>query len=66
MTGFPSLQPAFTVRVDIDAPLAVGAQSGSALAIVVWKHPIKSSTLQETGTDANDYNIADGLRYREE
>jgi RNA polymerase I-specific transcription initiation factor RRN6 len=35
MSGFPSLQPAFTVRVDIDAPLAVGAQSGSALAIVV-------------------------------
>jgi RNA polymerase I-specific transcription initiation factor RRN6 len=35
MSGFPSLQPAFTVRVDIDAGLAVGAQSGSALAIVV-------------------------------
>jgi hypothetical protein len=35
MSGYPALQPAFTVRVDIDAPLAVGAQSGSALAIVV-------------------------------
>lgn len=42
MSGFPSLQPAFTVRVDIDAPLAVGAQSGSQLAIV----PMVSGTVK--------------------
>ncbi|KAF2458947.1 hypothetical protein BDY21DRAFT_339369 [Lineolata rhizophorae] len=27
MSGFPSLQPAFTVQVEIDAPLAVGSAS---------------------------------------
>lgn len=32
--GYPSLQPAFTVRVDIDAPMQVGGQAGSSLAIV--------------------------------
>lgn len=35
MSGFPSLQPAFTVRVDIDAPLGVGAQAGNDLVVVV-------------------------------
>jgi hypothetical protein len=34
MSGFPSLQPAFTVRVDIDAPMQVGGQHGPQLVIV--------------------------------
>lgn len=34
MSDFPSLQPAFTVRVSIDAPLAVGGATGTPLAIV--------------------------------
>lgn len=42
MTGFPTLQPAFTVRVDIDAPLAVGAQAGSPLVVV----PMLSGTVK--------------------
>ncbi|KAF1919926.1 RNA polymerase I-specific transcription-initiation factor-domain-containing protein [Ampelomyces quisqualis] len=39
---FPSLQPAFTVRVEIDAPIDVGGQSGSQLAIV----PMLSGTVK--------------------
>jgi len=35
MSGFPKLQPAFTVRVVIDAPMAVGGQAGTSLVIVV-------------------------------
>ncbi|KAF2647196.1 hypothetical protein K491DRAFT_699787 [Lophiostoma macrostomum CBS 122681] len=42
MSGFPSLQPAFTVRVDIDAPMAVGAQTGPGLVIV----PMVSGTVK--------------------
>jgi len=42
MSGFPSLTPAFTVRVDIDAPLAVGAQAGRGLTIV----PMVSGTVK--------------------
>ncbi|KAF1950123.1 hypothetical protein CC80DRAFT_496974 [Byssothecium circinans] len=42
MPGFPSLQPAFTVRVLIDAPLAVGGQAGSDLVIV----PMVSGTVK--------------------
>mgnify|MGYP003624089085 CR=1 FL=1 len=41
-SGFPSLQPAFTVRVDIDAPMQVGGQAGSQLAIV----PMVSGTVK--------------------
>lgn len=42
MSGFPSLQPAFTVRVGIDAPMQVGGQSGAQLAIV----PMTSGTVK--------------------
>lgn len=42
MSGFPSLQPAFTVRVSIDAPMVVGAQAGSDLVIV----PMVSGTVK--------------------
>ncbi|KAF1993582.1 hypothetical protein P154DRAFT_557650 [Amniculicola lignicola CBS 123094] len=42
MSGFPTLQPAFIVRVDIDAPLGVGGQTGPALAIV----PMVSGTVK--------------------
>ncbi|KAH8724888.1 hypothetical protein GQ44DRAFT_707977 [Phaeosphaeriaceae sp. PMI808] len=42
MSGFPSLQPAFTVRVDIDAPIQVGGQAGSQLVIV----PMISGTVK--------------------
>jgi RNA polymerase I-specific transcription initiation factor RRN6 len=41
-SGFPSLQPAFTVRVAIDAPMSVGGQAGSQLVIV----PMVSGTVQ--------------------
>ncbi|KAH7069112.1 RNA polymerase I-specific transcription-initiation factor-domain-containing protein [Paraphoma chrysanthemicola] len=41
-SGFPSLQPAFTVRVDIDAPMPVGGQAGSQLVIV----PMVSGTVK--------------------
>jgi RNA polymerase I-specific transcription initiation factor RRN6 len=34
MSGFPSLRPAFTVRVEIAAPMQVGGQAGSQLVIV--------------------------------
>jgi RNA polymerase I-specific transcription initiation factor RRN6 len=47
-SGFPTLQPAFTVRVDIDAPMAVGGQAGSQLVIV----PMVSGTIKsEEGAD---------------
>ncbi|RYO18965.1 hypothetical protein AA0121_g4883 [Alternaria tenuissima] len=42
MSGFPSLQPAFTVRVDIDAPMQVGGQHGAQLVIV----PMVSGTVK--------------------
>ena len=42
MSGFPSLTPAFTVHVLIDAPLQVGAQAGSDLVIV----PMLSGTVK--------------------
>lgn len=42
MSGFPSLQPAFTVRVDIDPPMPVGGQTGSQLVIV----PMVSGTVK--------------------
>lgn len=41
-SGFPSLKAAFTVRVNIDAPLQVGGQAGSALVIV----PMVSGTVK--------------------
>ncbi|KAL5117872.1 hypothetical protein ACEQ8H_004190 [Pleosporales sp. CAS-2024a] len=34
MSGYPKLTPAFTVRVNIDAPMPVGGQAGSSLVIV--------------------------------
>ncbi|KAH9874631.1 hypothetical protein IAQ61_003821 [Plenodomus lingam] len=40
--GFPSLQPAFTVRVDIDTAIPVGGQSGTNLIIV----PMVSGTVK--------------------
>ncbi|KAF2645875.1 hypothetical protein P280DRAFT_442819 [Massarina eburnea CBS 473.64] len=42
MSDFPSLQPAFTVRVDIDSPMAVGGQAGSDLVVV----PMVSGTVK--------------------
>jgi len=42
MSGFPSLQPAFTVRVDIGPGLSVGAQNGRALVVV----PMVSGTVK--------------------
>jgi hypothetical protein len=42
MSGFPSLQPAFTVRVGIDAPMQVGGQAGAQLVIV----PMVSGTVK--------------------
>jgi len=45
MTGFPSLQPAFTVRVKIDAPMQVGGQAGPGLVIV----PMVSGTVKSEG-----------------
>ncbi|KAG9377957.1 DUF3237 domain containing protein [Pyrenophora tritici-repentis] len=42
MAGFPFLQPAFTVRVNIDAPMQVGGQSGPGLVIV----PMVSGTVK--------------------
>lgn len=42
MSGFPSLEPALTVRVDIVTPLAVGAQAGRDLVIV----PMVSGTVK--------------------
>lgn len=42
MSGFPSLQPAFTVRVDIGPPMQVGGQAGTQLAIV----PMISGTVE--------------------
>ncbi|KAF2736131.1 hypothetical protein EJ04DRAFT_463543 [Polyplosphaeria fusca] len=42
MSGFPTLQPAFTVRVGIDAPLSVGGQQGPGLVIV----PMVSGTVK--------------------
>jgi RNA polymerase I-specific transcription initiation factor RRN6 len=41
-TGFPSLTPAYTVRVAIDAPMEVGRQTGSQLVIV----PMVSGTVK--------------------
>ncbi len=35
MADFPSLEPAFTIRVEIDAPMGVGSSSrGTPLAVV--------------------------------
>lgn len=42
MSGFASLQPAFTVRVEIVAPLPVGGQAGPQLVIV----PMVSGTVK--------------------
>ena len=40
--GYPSLQPAYTVRVVIDAPMQVGRQAGNQLVIV----PMVSGTVK--------------------
>ncbi|KAF2188381.1 hypothetical protein K469DRAFT_627997 [Zopfia rhizophila CBS 207.26] len=73
MSGFPRLQPAFTVRIDIDAPLAVGAQAGAPLAVVpLVSGTVKSEPEFEPGLDAvlhgvgYDYihNDADGGNMR--
>ncbi|KAF2277352.1 uncharacterized protein EI97DRAFT_432231 [Westerdykella ornata] len=73
MSGFPSLQPAFTVRVNIDAPLPVGAQHGRALTIVpIVSGTVKSEPGFEPALDAElhgtgyDYirNDADGRNMR--
>jgi RNA polymerase I-specific transcription initiation factor RRN6 len=51
-TGFPSLIPAFTVRVAIDAPLPVGGQAGSQLVIVpMVSGTVKSEEGFEPGLD---------------
>jgi RNA polymerase I-specific transcription initiation factor RRN6 len=42
MSTFPTLTPAFTVRVAIDAPMSVGGQTGSSLVIV----PMVSGTVK--------------------
>lgn len=56
MSGFPSLQPAFTVRVDIDAPLPVGGQAGSPLVIVpMISGTVKSEPGFEPKLDAQLY-----------
>jgi RNA polymerase I-specific transcription initiation factor RRN6 len=34
MSNFPTITPAFTVHVTIDAPMSVGGQTGSSLVIV--------------------------------
>ena len=41
-SGYPSLQPAYTVRVAIDAPMQVGGQAGHQLVIV----PMVSGTVK--------------------
>lgn len=68
MSGFPSLQPAFTVQVAIDAPFAVGSASrGTSLQVV----PMTGGTLKtapgyslnidsEFVGVGNDYIKADG------
>jgi hypothetical protein len=56
MSGFPSLTPAFTVRVTIDAPMPVGGQGGSSLVIVpMVGGTIKSEEGVEPRLDAELY-----------
>ncbi|KAF2866330.1 hypothetical protein BDV95DRAFT_208408 [Massariosphaeria phaeospora] len=73
MSGFPNLQPAFTVRVSITAPLEVGAQHGAPLVIVpMVSGTVKSEPGFEPALDAElhgvgyDYihNDADGTNMR--
>lgn len=73
MSGFPSLQPAFTVRVGIDAPMDVGGQRGNSLVVVPMVNgTIKSEEGFEPKLDAvlhgvgYDYirNDADGQNMR--
>ncbi|EUC50753.1 hypothetical protein COCMIDRAFT_81025 [Bipolaris oryzae ATCC 44560] len=60
MSGFPSLQPAFTVRVEIDAPMQVGGQSGPQLAIV----PMTSGTVKsEEGFEPKLDGVLHGVGY---
>ncbi|EOA87007.1 uncharacterized protein SETTUDRAFT_163086 [Exserohilum turcica Et28A] len=73
MSGFPSLQPAFTVQVAIDLPMQVGTQTGSQLAIIpMTSGTVKSEPGFEPKLDAElhgvgyDYihNDADGANMR--
>ncbi|KAF2708982.1 hypothetical protein K504DRAFT_433720 [Pleomassaria siparia CBS 279.74] len=58
MSGFPSLEPAFTVSVNIDAPLAVGAQAGRDLVIVpMVKGTVKSEPGFEPALNAELHGI---------
>lgn len=56
--GFPSLQPAFTVRVDIDAAIPVGGQSGADLVIVpMISGTVKSEPGFEPALDAELHGV---------
>ncbi|KAF2497030.1 hypothetical protein BU16DRAFT_484474 [Lophium mytilinum] len=59
MSDFPSLQPAFTVRVVIDAPLSVGDSKGSPLVIVpMTSGTVKSEPGFEPKLDAELHGVA--------
>lgn len=54
--GFPSVKPAFTVRVDIDTAIPVGGQSGADLVIVpMISGTVKSEPGFEPKLDAELY-----------
>lgn len=56
--GFPSLQPAFTVRVDIDTAIPVGGQSGTNLIIVpMVSGTVKSEPGFEPALDAELHGV---------
>ncbi|KAF2682160.1 hypothetical protein K458DRAFT_479015 [Lentithecium fluviatile CBS 122367] len=58
MSGFPKLQPAFTVRVVIDAPMAVGGQAGSSLVVVpMVSGTVKSEPGFEPALDAELHGV---------
>ena len=61
MSDFPSLQPAFTVRVDIDAPMQVGGQHGAQLVIV----PMLSGTVRRALSRSwmENYMVSVGYDY---
>ena len=67
MSGFPSLQPAFTVRVDIDAPMQVGGQHGAQLLLPLLlradQQEIEDAELHGVGYDYI-HNDADGGNMR--
>jgi len=58
MSDFPSLQPAFTVRAVIDAPLAVGGTTGTPLNIVpMISGTVKSEPGFEPALDAQLHGV---------